>query len=51
MQQINYYIGSDCGDEVGVLDIMGSKNIEALSRDIAKRSDLVRPRKEEAKAE
>lgn len=36
------YVGSDCGCEIAVLDIMGNKSIEVLSRDIAKGSRFVR---------
>lgn len=45
------YIGSDCGCEVAVLDIMGNKSIEVLSREIAKGSRLVRFSKDDEKAE
>lgn len=40
------YIGSDCGCEIAVLDIMGNKSIEVLSRDIAKGSRFVKAAKE-----
>ncbi|KAK8086415.1 polyketide synthase [Apiospora phragmitis] len=36
------YVGSDCGCEIAVLDIMGNKSIQALSRDIANDSKLTR---------
>ncbi|KAK8025057.1 polyketide synthase PKS2 [Apiospora arundinis] len=41
------YIGSDCGCEIAVLDIMGNKSIQVLSRDIANDSRLTRFTKEE----
>lgn len=49
--RITDYIGPDCGYEIAVLDIMGNKSIEVLSRDIAEGSRLVRFSKEEANAE
>ncbi|KAL8336217.1 hypothetical protein RB601_000166 [Gaeumannomyces tritici] len=36
------YIGSDCGYDIAVLDIMGNKSIAALSREIANGSRLCR---------
>ncbi|KAK8093927.1 hypothetical protein PG997_000612 [Apiospora hydei] len=41
------YIGSDCGCEIAVLDIMGNKSIQVLSRDIANDSRLTRFTREE----
>lgn len=45
------YIGSDCGYEIAVLDIMGNKSITALSREIANGSRLCRFAKEEKSEE
>lgn len=40
--EVRNYLGSECGCEISVLDIMGNKSIELLSRDIVKGSKFVR---------
>lgn len=44
--EVRNYLASECGSEISVLDIMGNKPIEVLSRDIAKGSKFVRLNKE-----
>lgn len=44
--EVRNYLASECGCEISVLDIMGNKTIELLSRDIAKGSKFVRLKKE-----
>lgn len=44
--EVRNYLASECGCEISVLDIMGNKPIELLSRDIAKGSKFVRLNKE-----
>lgn len=50
-RRITDYIGSDCGYGIAVLDTVGNKSIEALSRDIAKGSRCFRLIRKRAKAE
>lgn len=40
--EVRNYLASECGCEISVLDIMGNKTIELLSRDIAKGSKFVK---------
>lgn len=44
--EVRNYLASECGCEISVLDIMGNKPIELLSRDIAKGSKFVKFNKE-----
>lgn len=44
--EVRNWLASECGCEMSVLDIMGNKTIEQLSRDIAKGSKFVRLNKE-----
>lgn len=44
--ELRNYLASECGSEISVLDIMGNKPIEVLSRDIAKGSKFLRLNKE-----
>lgn len=48
--EVRNYLGSECGCEVSVLDIMGNKTIEQLSRDIAQGSKFVKFGREAAAA-
>lgn len=46
--EVRNYLASECGCEISVLDIMGNKPIELLSRDIAQGSKFVRFDKKDA---